>query len=189
MSCGCISAVPRPLGFNALMPIPVAMILLLGRGRTPAPAWSWPRSRRSGCLPAEPYLPPRSFVVYSHGEVHATVERKKSLTFAALSDMSHYPNSALIDKAQLAFANRHRNPRLAYSPFLRHSEQKGRRVDLGWTLTCKHKAKNSSVERSGDLRRVAWLQPFGKDQSPLVWFLFLSDFRRRHAENGLPLDM
>ncbi len=31
-------------------------------GRTPA--WSWPRSRRSGCLPAEPYPPLRPLVVY-----------------------------------------------------------------------------------------------------------------------------
>jgi hypothetical protein len=32
------------------------------------------------------------------------------------------PDSALIDKAHLAFANRHRNRRLAYSPFIRHPE-------------------------------------------------------------------
>ena len=43
-------------------------------------------SRRT-CIPAEPYLPLRSLVVYSQGQVYATVGQKRNLTFAALSDM------------------------------------------------------------------------------------------------------
>jgi hypothetical protein len=33
------------------------------------PVWSWPRSRCSGCVPAEPYPSLRSLVVYSLNEV------------------------------------------------------------------------------------------------------------------------
>jgi len=39
--------------------------------------------------PAHPYPPLRPLVVYSHGPVYATVERKNCLTIAALSDMTH----------------------------------------------------------------------------------------------------
>src|SRR6478736_5368575 len=61
----------------------------LVRMRHQTPAWSWPRSRRSGCLPAEPYPPLRPVVVYPQGRHCAMVEGKNSLTFSALSDMPH----------------------------------------------------------------------------------------------------
>ena len=51
------------------------------------PVWSWPRSRRSGCVPAEPYPSLRSLVVYSESSFVCKIERKNALTIAALSDM------------------------------------------------------------------------------------------------------
>src|ERR1700686_5409073 len=54
---------------------------------------TWPRSRRSACFPAEAYPPLRPLKVYPQQECNVTVERKKSLNVAALSDMA--PESAL----------------------------------------------------------------------------------------------
>jgi len=84
-------SVPRPLGFIASMPIP-ANDLQLGFSFRRTPAWSWPRSRRSGCFPAEPYLSLRPLVVYPQGCRYAMVERKKDLIIAALSDMADIRN-------------------------------------------------------------------------------------------------
>ena len=56
-------------------------------GATPALTWFWPRSRRSGCFPAEPYSPLRSLVVYLNGNVQLKKNQKWGLTSAALSDM------------------------------------------------------------------------------------------------------
>src|SRR2546425_13106699 len=54
-----------------------------------------PRSRRSGCVPALPYPPLRSGVVYrdlvQRGALTGTWSRKKCLTAAALSYMGRTP--------------------------------------------------------------------------------------------------
>jgi hypothetical protein len=79
-------SVRRPLGFFALMTNPSELSSPLGLSvsyRTPA---SWPRKRRSACVPAEAYPPLRSLVVYPRMQSRATMERKNSLIFAALSD-------------------------------------------------------------------------------------------------------
>lgn len=78
-------SVPRPLGFNALLPI--QSFNYDEAGATPALTWFWPRSRRSGCFPAEPYSPLRSLVVYLNGNVQLKKNQKWGLTSAALSDM------------------------------------------------------------------------------------------------------
>src|ERR1700684_1834344 len=80
-------SVPGPLGFIAMMPIPVNDICSQGSFFTEPQPWSWPRSRRSGCVPAEPYPPPRSLEEYSREPSNAITKRKKQLTFAALADM------------------------------------------------------------------------------------------------------
>jgi hypothetical protein len=98
MSSG--DSVPRPLGFAALMPIPVHLVRRWGSALHRTPAWSWPRSRRSACFPAEAYPPLRSLVVYPQRQSCATGERKRPLTIAALSDMA--------DNARLQRAPLHR---------------------------------------------------------------------------------
>jgi len=70
---------PDPWDFTLLMPIPVDYFFLgLSCAWKLAPAWSWPRSRRSGCFPAEPCPPLRPLVVYAQPTQLRKMERKKT---------------------------------------------------------------------------------------------------------------
>src|SRR5262245_53148794 len=86
---------PDPWDFSLLMPIPVDE-LWLGASSIPAPAWSWPRSRRSGCLPAEPHPPLRPVVVYSQNWSHAMGETKTGLDNGSAFRHDPLPASAIL---------------------------------------------------------------------------------------------
>ena len=69
---------PDPWDFSLLMPIPVDDFVAGAQlNSKPAPAWSWPRSRRSGCFPAEPYPPLRPLVVYPVPAMLHKMEQKR----------------------------------------------------------------------------------------------------------------
>ena len=79
-------SVPRPLGFIAFVPSQF-IDLMLGLSIAETPAWSGPGVGAQVASQAWPYSPLRPVAVYLYQWFSARLERKKDLTFAALSDM------------------------------------------------------------------------------------------------------